>query len=125
MWTAPQFFDSVPIFESILTPVFSPNLNHIPEPVLIHVPINLKLELLIMQNYILLIENEYEPEHQFDLDPILKPNSTPKPLLEFNQTPESVLVPACLTLEPKSTTSPNHIQLLDNGVQKFDSKMIY
>jgi len=39
----PQPCDSVPIFESMLTPVFLSNLNQIPEPIFIPLPINLQI----------------------------------------------------------------------------------
>jgi len=37
----PQLCNSVPIFESMLTPVFSPNLDQFTEPTFIPVPIHL------------------------------------------------------------------------------------
>ena len=42
----------------------------------------------------------------------------------MNQISELVLIHVPLTLEPKSTISPNHIQLLNKNVQQYDLKMI-
>ena len=52
------------------------------------------------------METECEPKF-FDLDPPLKPNLTPVPLLNLSHISELVLVPISFTPEPKSTISPN------------------
>ena len=88
--------------------------------------VNLKLELSILQNHIPLMENVCESDLQvFDLDPILKSISTPKPVLDLNQIPESVLISELLTLEPKSILLPYHIQLLDKDMQQYVFDMIF
>ena len=119
-----QLCDSVLIFKSILTPVSLPNLDHILGLTLIPIPINLEHEPSILESHNPLMRNEYEPL-LFDLHPTLEPNMTLESLLDLNQLPESVLVPVPLTLEPKSTISPIHIQLLDQGVRQYNSEMIY
>ena len=53
--------DSVPNFESMLTPVLLPDSNHISESVLIPMPVNLELESPIL-HHILLTKNECEPD---------------------------------------------------------------
>ena len=86
--------------------------------------VNLGHEPPISQSHILLMKIEYE--HQFfDLDAILEPNPTIEPRLDLNQLLESVLVPVPFTLEPKSIISLNHIPLLDQGVGKYNSEIIY
>ena len=56
----PQLCDSVPIFESMLTPVFLPDFDPIPEPTLIYVPIELELKPSILESHILLMGKKYE-----------------------------------------------------------------
>jgi len=46
---------------------------------------------------------------------------TPKPVPDLIQIPKSVLDPEPLTLEPKLTISPYHNQLLDKGMQQYNS----
>jgi len=50
---------------------------------------------------------------------------TPKPVPDLIQIPKSVLDPEPLTLEPKLTISPYHNQLLDKGMQQYDSEMMF
>ena len=99
MCPVPKFYDSVPIFESIVTMVSLSDLNRIPEPTLINAPINLELESLILQSYISWIENDCE-SYFFDLDPTLHPISTLEPLLNLNQLHKSVLAPIPFNPEP-------------------------
>ena len=82
----PQFYDSIPNFESISTPVLLPNLSNIFVSVLIPMPVILELESSILQSHISLRENEF-----FGLDPIFEQISTPEPLFDFSQFLELVL----------------------------------
>ena len=117
----PQPCDSVPIFESMLTPVFLPNLDQFLESIFIPAPIDLEMESLILDSHILLMENECE--FQFlDLDSTLELKLTLEPKVDF---PELVLIPEPIILEPKSTIPPNHILLLDIGIDYDDSVMIF
>ena len=71
----PQLCDSVPIFESMLTPVFLPNLDQFFKSTFISVPIDLEIESLILDNHIPLMGKECE--FQFlDLDSTLEPKLT-------------------------------------------------
>jgi len=56
----PQLCDSIPNFDSVLTPVSLLDLDHILEPTLIPVPINLDYESLILKSHILLMRKECE-----------------------------------------------------------------
>jgi len=58
----------------------------------------------------------------FDLELTLEPNPTLEPKLDFS---EQVLVPEPVILEPKSITSSSHILLLDQGVDNYDSEMVF
>jgi len=93
----PQFGDTIPLFESMLTPVALPDLNHISEPTLISLIVNLELESPILQSHISLMGTKCEPQF-FDLDPIFYPISTRKLLLDFSQISESVLIPVFFNL---------------------------
>jgi len=57
----------------------------------------------------------------FDLDPTLELKLT----LESKHNFESVLVLEPIILEPKSITSLCHILLLDQGIDNYDSEMIF
>jgi len=64
-----------------------------------------------------------ECEYQFlDLVSTLEPKLTLEPKVDFS---ELVLVPEPIILESKSTISPNHILLLDIGIDHDDSVMIF
>ena len=64
-----------------------------------------------------------EYEYQFlDLDSTPEPKLTLEPQVNF---PEFVLVLEPIILEPKSAIPPNHILLLDIGIDHDDSVMIF
>ena len=101
----------------MLTPVFLPNLDQIPEPTFIPMPINLEIESPILDNHILLMGKECE--FQFlNLNSTLEPKLTLEPKVNF-------YVPEPIILEPKSTISHSHILLLDIGIDRDDSVMIF
>jgi len=119
-----KLYDSVSIFESMLTPVFLPDLDPILKPTLILVPIEVEIEPPILDNHISLMEKKCE--FQFlDLDPNFEPNPTLKPKLDLSHILESVLVPVPFIPEPKSSILSNHIFLLDQGIDHTDSEMIF
>ena len=60
--TDSQCCDSVPFFESILTPVYLPYLDPNPKPTLIPIPIELEHEPLILDSHIPSLKNECELE---------------------------------------------------------------
>ena len=105
-----QPYDSVPIFESMLTLVSLPNLDQFLEPTFIY--INLKIESPSLDSHIPLMEKECEFQF-YDLDSTLEPKLTLEPKVDF---PELLLVPEPIILEPKSTIPPSHILLLDIGI---------
>jgi len=81
-----------------LTPISLPILSNILESILVPIPVILELESQILESHIPLWGNECGLEFQFlYLDLILEPISTPKPLLDLSQIPESVLVPELLS----------------------------
>ena len=88
------------------------------------IPINLEHEHSILDSHIPLMKNEFEFQ-LFDLDPTFEPNLTLEPKSDLSHIPESVLVPIPFTFEPKLFISPNHILLLDQGVNCYDSDMIF
>ena len=108
----------------MLTHVSLLDLDHILEPTLILLPIILEYEPPILESHITLMGNECETQF-FDLNPTLKSNPTLEPKLDLNQLPESVLVLIPFTLEPKSIIQSNHIPLLNQGVDQYNSKMIF
>jgi len=117
----PQLYDLIPNFESILTSVSLHSLDTIPVPTLILVPIDYEIESPVVDSHIPLMDHECELKF-FDLDPSLEPNSTPEPKFDFF---ESVLVPESIILKPKSITSACHILLLNQGIDNYDSEMIF
>ena len=117
----PQLYDSVSIFESMLTPVFLPNLDQFFEPTFFHVPINLEMESPILDSHIPLMGKECEYKF-LDLDSTLKPKLTLEHKVDFS---ELVLVFEPIILEPKSTIPSSHILLLDIGIDHDDSVMIF
>jgi len=67
-----------------------------------------------------------ECEHQFSyLEPPLEPNPTFESKIDLSHIPESILVPVHFTLEHKSIISPNHILLLDQGVERHNFEIVY
>ena len=67
---------------------------------------------------------ECEPQ-LFDMNPTLKLYPILEFKLDLNQFHESVLVPESFTLKSKSIISPNHVPLLDQGVERSNSEMVY
>jgi len=117
----PQLCDSVPIFESILTPVFLPNLDQFPKPKFISISIDLEIESPILDSHVPLMGKECE--FQFlDLDSTLEPKLSLEPNVYFL---ELVLVPEPIIFESKSTIPPSHILLLNIGIDHDDSVMIF
>ena len=115
----PQLFDSIPIFEFMLTPASLPKLDQFSEPTFILVPIDQEIESPILDSHILLMRKECE--FQFlDLD--LKLKLTLEPKVDFS---ELVLVSEPIILVPKSTIPPSHILLLNQGSDHNDSVMIF
>ena len=108
-------------FESKLIPLSLPNLDLILEPTLIPVPVYYEIGSPILDGHIRLMDHEYEFRF-FDFEPTLEQNPTLEPKFDF---PEPILVPEPITLEPKSITSSSHILLLDQGVDNYDSEIIF
>jgi len=71
-----------------------------------------------------LMGNECERQ-LFELNPTLDLYPILEPKLDLNQFHESILVSESFTLESKSTVLPNHIPLLDQGVEQYNSEMVY
>ena len=117
----PQLCDSVPIFESMLTPVFLPNLDQFLEPTFIFVSIDLEIESPILDSHIPLMGKECEYQ-LLDLDSTLEPKPTLKPQVNF---PEFVLFPEPIILKSKSTNPPSHILLWDISIDHTDPVMIF
>jgi len=69
----PQLCDSVPIFESMLTPVSLPNLDPNIKLTLIPMRIDLEIKPLILDSHIPLIDLECEFKF-FDLEPTMNQN---------------------------------------------------
>ena len=107
----------------MLTPISLPDSDLIPKPTLIPIPIELEHESRILDSYIPFFGNECELEF-YDLDQTHEPTLTlkPKPDLSFN--PESTSVPIPFIIESKSFIPQNHIRLLDQGLDQYDSVMI-
>ena len=103
-----SFRDSIPKFKSMLPSVSLPKLDHIPEPTSILVPTNLETEPPIFNNYIPLMEKEYESQY-LNLDSTFKSKLTLEPKLDLNHTPKSMLVPIPILQKPKSSISQSHI----------------
>ena len=98
-----------------------PNLNPISEPTQIPIPLDYEIESLIMESHIPLMDHECKLRF-FDLEPTIESKLTLKPELDFF---ELVLVPEPLVFESKSTIYLSHILLLDQGVDNYNSKMIF
>ena len=60
----------------------------------------------------------------FDLDQTLEPISILEPKLDLSFAPESVSVPISFIVDPKSSIPQNHIPLLGQGLDQYDSVMI-
>ena len=69
------------------------------------------------------MENECELEF-YDLDQTHELTPTLEPKLDLSSIPESVSVPITFIVEPKSSTLQNHISLLDQCLDQYDSVMI-
>ena len=108
----------------MLTHVSLSDFDHIPELTLIPMPINLEHEPPILKIHIPLMGNECETL-LFDLDPTLELTPTLESRLDLNQLPKSVLVLVPFTLELKSIISPNHISLLNQGVEQYNFEKVY
>ena len=111
-------------FESMPTPVSLPNLDPIPKPTLIPIPIELEHELLMLDSHIPLLRNECELEF-YDLDRTHEQTLTLEPKLDLSFIPKSVSVPIPFIVEPKLSIPQNHIPLLDQGLDQYDSVMIF
>jgi len=121
--TNSQCCDSVPLFESMPTPVSLPDLDPIPNPTLISIPIEFEHEPPILDSHIPLLGNECELEF-YDLDKTHKPTLTLEPKLDLSFILESVSVPIPFIVEPKSSIPQNHFPLLDQDLDQYDSVMI-
>ena len=106
------------------TPVFLSDLDPILEPTLIPY-----LQILKM-NHLFWIVTFYCWEMNvnfnfFYLDQTLESNPILEPKLDLSQFYKSALVPVPIIPEPKSTTILNHILLLDQCIDSYDSVMIF
>ena len=77
-----------------------------------------------MNSHIPLLENKCELEF-YDLDQTLEPTPTREPKLDLSFIRESVSVPIPFIVELKSSISQNHIPLLDQDLDQYDSIMIF
>jgi len=77
----------------------------------------------MLDSHIPLLENECELEI-YDLDQTHEPIPTLEPKLNLSFMPESVSVPILFIVEPKSFIPQNHIPLLDQSLDQYDSVMI-
>ena len=72
------------------------------------------------------LDSERKPDLQTcDSVPIFESMLTRISLTDLNPFPKSALVPDPISFEPKSTTLPNHILLLDLDIEQNDSEMIF
>jgi len=117
----PQLYDSISIFESMLTLVSLPKLGSFFEPTLIPVSINFENEPPLLNSHISLMGKKCEIKF-FDLDSTLKPKPTVEPKVDF---PELILVPKLFISEPKSSIPQNNILLLDQCIDHNDLVMIF
>jgi len=101
----------------MLTLISLTDLDPFPEPTFVPISIDLP----ILDSHISLMRNECELQF-FDLKLTIEPKPTLEPKLDFS---ESVLVPKPIFFEPKSTTLPNHVLLLDLDIEQNDSEMIF
>ena len=107
----------------MLIPVSLPDSDLIPKPTLILIPIKLEHEQLILDSHIPLLGNECELEFN-DLDRH-EPTQTLEPKLDLSFIPESVSVLIPFIVEPKPSIPQNHIPLLDQDLDQYDSIMIF
>ena len=75
-----------------------------------------------MDSHIPLLKNEYELQ-LYDLDQTHERILTLESKLDLSFIPESESVPIPF-IEPKSSIPQNHIPLLDQGLDQYDSMMI-
>jgi len=119
-----QYCDSVSLFDSMLTPVSLPNLDPILNPTLIPIPIELEHEPPMLDSHIPLLGNECELEF-YDLDQTHELTLTLEHKLDLSFIPELVSILIPFIIEPKSSIPQNHIPLLDQGLDQYDSVMIF
>ena len=122
--TDSQYYDSVSLFKSMLTPVSLPDSDIILKPILIPIPVELEHEPTILDSHISLLGNECELEF-YDLYQTHEPTLTLEPKLDLSFIPESVTVPIPFIVEPKSSILQNHISLLDQDLDQYDSVIIF
>ena len=108
----------------MLTPVSLPDFDPIPKPTLIPIPIEFEHEPPILDSHISLLENECELEF-YNFDQTHEPTLTLEPKLDLSFILESASVPVPFIVEPNSSIPQNHIPLLDQGLDQYDSVMIY
>jgi len=85
--------------------------------------IELEHEPPILDSHILLLGIECELQF-YDLDQTHEPTPTLEIKLDFSFIFESILVPIPFIVKPKSSILQNHISLLDQGLDQYDSMMI-
>ena len=108
----------------MLTTIYLSNLDSVTESTLIPISLYVELEPPILDSHISLMDHECELKF-FDLEPTIEPKLTLEPKFDLSHIPDSVLVLVPFILEPKSTISPTHIPLFDQGVDYYDSEMIF
>ena len=108
----------------MLTSISLLDLNPILEPILISELIEFEHEPPILDSYILLLGNVCELQ-SYDLDQTHELTPTLKSKLDLSLIPESVSVPIPFIIEFKSFIPQNHIPLLDEGLDQYDSMMIF
>ena len=107
----------------MLTPVSLSDLDPVSQPTLILVPIDFENEPPILDSHIPLLGNEFELEF-YDLDQTHGPASTLESKFDLSFIPESISVPIPFIVELISSILQNHIPLLDQGLNQYDSVMI-
>ena len=90
---------------------------------MIPVSIDFEHEPPILNSHIPLLRNECKLEF-YDLNKTHEPTLTLEPKLDLSFIPESVSVPIHFIVEPKLSILQNHIPLLDQGLDQYDSMMI-
>ena len=77
----------------------------------------------MLDSHIPLLGNECELEF-YNLDQTHEPTPTLEPKLKMSFIPDSVSASIPFIIEPKSSILQNHISLLDQDVDQYDSLMI-
>ena len=98
-------------------------MDSILKPTLIPVPIEFECEPLILDSYIPLLGNECKLQF-YNLDQSHESTLTFEPKLDLSFIPELVSVPIFFIVEPKSSIPQNHIPLLNQDVDQYDSVII-